>query len=51
MRCFGDGQDADDVLQSLHERYDLFGGELVAGDLLAELPLELVALALGVGDP
>ena len=51
VRWFGVGEHADDVLERLHERLDLFGGELVAGDVLAELAFELLALALGVGDP
>ncbi|MGE3687024.1 MAG: hypothetical protein AB7J47_11750 [Acidimicrobiia bacterium] len=42
---------ADDVLERLHQCIDLFAGELVAGNALAELAFELLALALGIRDP
>ena len=50
-RRVGVGEHVDDVLERVDERLDLVGGELVAGDVLAELAFEALALALGVGDP
>ncbi|HZJ07788.1 MAG TPA: hypothetical protein VFD59_20355 [Nocardioidaceae bacterium] len=51
IRGLGASEDIDDVPQGLHERLDLFGRHLAAGDLLAELPLECLAFPLGVVDP
>lgn len=36
---------------AVSECSDLFAAELVAGDVPVELAFELLALALGVGDP
>ena len=41
----------DDVLECVDECLDLVGGELVAGDVVAELAFEVLAFALGVCDP
>ena len=47
----GGGEHGDDVPHCVHECLDLLGGQLAAGDVLAELPLEGSAFALCLVDP